>query len=262
MSVALALGAPNSAIDTGKITEVAPDFGAGFTGWNRLPDLTARARRPTGSTSGAGVLRQVGYQNTLTPDGNPSGHKTGYGDEPATGTLKVLGKDQLNGGFVWGKAIASYMNDANDGVDLARQLSAETVCRSAGSRTSNHVWSENWTSTTGFSIPRNNTDGPVAATAFRRGSYGNVNLYTPCRTSSPGWSSSGEPSRAEGRRLGHRLPPGLDQGHVLIRFRRRHAAAGETKMLFKAHLPILIAHRDVAAQSVAGARCARSSTSA
>jgi len=180
-AIAFALEAPNSALDTGRISEVSPDFGAGFTGWNRLPDLTAswRTAGDWGHFKASGILRQVGYQNRLTPDNNPSGHETGYGVN-LTGTLNVLGKDRINAGFVYGKAIASYMNDG--GVDLApgEGLKAETVQTIGWLAYYNHVWSDKWTSTIGYSQHiQDNTDGQTA-TAFRRGSYGNVNLlYTP-----------------------------------------------------------------------------------
>lgn len=185
MGIAFTLEAPNSALDTGKISEISPDFGAGFTGWNRLPDLTGSFRYGAdwGHVKAAGILRQVGYQNTLTPDGNPSGTKTGYGLN-LTGTLKVLGKDQLNAGFVWGKAIASYMNDG--GVDLAPgpirigATTAEAVQSIGWLAYYNHVWAENWTSTVGFSQHMQDNTAGQTATAFKRGSYGNLNLlYTP-----------------------------------------------------------------------------------
>ncbi len=185
MGIVVSLEAPNSAIDTGKISDISPDFGAGFTGWNRLPDLTASWRMDGdwGHVKAAGILRQVGYQNTLTPDGNPSGHKTGYGLN-LTGGLNVFGKDRINLGVVWGKAIASYMNDG--GVDLAPgPIRLGTPRPKQCSRIGwlayyNHVWAESWTSTIGFSQHiQDNTDGQTA-TAFRRGSYGNLNLlYTP-----------------------------------------------------------------------------------
>ncbi|MBE2242933.1 MAG: hypothetical protein IAE86_09270 [Burkholderiaceae bacterium] len=180
-SIAFALEAPNSALDTGKISDISPDFGAGFTGWNRLPDLTAswRTSGDWGHFKASGILRQVGYQNTLTPDNNPSGHETGYGLN-LTGTLNVFGKDRINAGFVWGKAIASYMNDG--GVDLApgQGLQAETVQTIGWLAYYNHVWAPNWTSTIGYSQHiQDNTDGQTA-TAFKRGSYANANLlYTP-----------------------------------------------------------------------------------
>ena len=183
MSVAFSLEAPNSALDTGKISDIAPEFGAGFVGWNRLPDLTGSWRMDGdwGHVRVAGILRQVGYQNTLTPDNNPSGHKTGYGLNLA-GAFKVLGTDQINIQLVAGEAIASYMNDG--GVDLApgQGLRAETVPSLGWLAYYNHAWSDKWSSTIGFSQhQQNNTDGQTG-TAFRRGSYGNVNLlYTPAK---------------------------------------------------------------------------------
>ena len=111
----------------------------------------------------------------------PVGHKTGYGLN-LTGALKVFGKDQLNAGFVWGKAIASYMNDG--GVDLAPGHGGAAVprrCnRSAGWPTTTMSGPTNWSSTIGFSQHMQDNTAGQTATAFRRGSYGNVNLlYTP-----------------------------------------------------------------------------------
>ncbi len=183
MSLAFSLEAPNSALDTGKISDIAPEFGAGFTGWNRLPDATAawRMDRDWGHLRAAAILRQVGYQNTLTPNGNPSGHKTGYGLN-FTGAFNLLGKDSLTWQFAAGQAIASYMNDG--GVDLApgQGLRAETVPSIGWLAYYNHAWSDKWSSTVGFSQhQQKNTDGQTG-TAFRRGSYGNVNLlYTPAK---------------------------------------------------------------------------------
>lgn len=181
MGLAFTLEAPNSALDTGKISAVSPDFGAGFTGWNRLPDLTGSFRYDAdwGHLRAAGILREVGYQNTLTPGNNPSGHKAGYGLN-LTGSLKAFGKDRITAGFAWGKAIASYMNDG--GVDLAPGpgLHAETVQSIGWLAYYNHVWAENWTSAFGFSQHIQDNTAGQTATAFKRGSYGNVNLlYTP-----------------------------------------------------------------------------------
>jgi hypothetical protein len=188
MGIAFTLEAPNSALDTGKLSEISPDFGAGFAGWNRLPDLTAswRMDRDWGHLKAAGILRQVGFQNTLTPDGNPSGTKTGYGLN-LTGTLKLFGKDQFNGGLVWGEAIASYMNDG--GVDLAPGvgLRAETVRSLGWMAYYSHWWSDQWSSTVGFSQHKQDNTAGQTGTAFRTGSYGNLNvLYYPAKNVTTG----------------------------------------------------------------------------
>jgi hypothetical protein len=185
MGIAFSLEAPNSALDTGKLSEISPDFAAGITAWNRLPDLTGSFRYDAdwGHVKAAGILRQVGYQQTLTASGDPSGTKTGYGLN-LTGSLKVLGKDRLVGGVVWGKAIASYMNDG--GVDLAPgpivigSTTAEAVQSVGWLAYYNHVWADNWSSAIGFSQHMQDNTAGQTATAFKRGSYGNVNLlYTP-----------------------------------------------------------------------------------
>jgi len=192
MGLSFSLEAPNSALDTGKISEISPDFGAGFSGWNRLPDLTAAWRMDGdwGHVKVAGILRQVGYQNTLTSNGDPSGHKTGYGLN-LTGALKVFGKSQLNGGLVWGKAIASYMNDG--GVDLAPgpirlgDTNAEAVQSFGWLAYYNHWWTDQWSSTIGFSQHQQDNTAGQTATAFKRGSYGNLNvLYYPWKNITTG----------------------------------------------------------------------------
>ena len=170
----------------------APELADSLTGWNRLPDLTAAWRMDGdwGHVKAAGLLRQVGYQSTLTPDGNPSGTKTGYGLN-LTGALKLFGKSQLNGGLVWGKAIASYMNDG--GVDLAPGpivlggTSAETVQSLGWLAYYNHWWTDQWSSTIGFSQHQQDNTAGQSATAFRRGSYGNLNvLYYPTKNVTTG----------------------------------------------------------------------------
>ncbi len=192
MGLSFSLEAPNSALDTGKISDISPDFGAGFRGWNRLPDLTAAWRLDSdwGHVKVAGILRQVGYQNELTSDGDPSGHKTGYGLN-LTGALKVFGKSQLNGGLVWGKAIASYMNDG--GVDLAPgpirlgDTNAEAVQSFGWLAYYNHWWTDQWSSTIGFSQHQQDNTAGQTDTAFKRGSYGNLNvLYYPWKNVTTG----------------------------------------------------------------------------
>ena len=61
----------------------------------------------------AGTLRQVGWHNVNSPDGEPSGRKPGYGINVA-GVVKVLGTDQINWQVVTGTAIATYMNDGGE----------------------------------------------------------------------------------------------------------------------------------------------------
>jgi hypothetical protein len=180
MKVALTLEAPNSIIDTGKLTDIDPSLGSGITSRNRLPDAVAsfRYERDWGHVKAAGLLRQVGFQNANNIDGEPSNTLTGYGLN-LSGTVKVTKQGQVNWQVVGGKAIASYMNDG--GIDLAPNASfrAETVRTLAYLLYYNHAWDDKWTSSLGYSQHKqNNTDGQ-SGTAFRRGSYASANvLYT------------------------------------------------------------------------------------
>ena len=177
MTVTVSLEAPNSLIDTGKVTDVDPALGAGIAGRNRLPDLVGAIKYEGGwgHVRAATIVRRVGFHNTASADGEPANEKTGYGLN-LSGTWKVFGFGQLNWQAVTGKAIASYMNDG--GIDLAPNagLQAEAV-RSQGYLVYyNHNWSDKWTSAIGFSQHKqSNTDGQFG-TAFRRGSYGSLNV--------------------------------------------------------------------------------------
>jgi hypothetical protein len=179
MTVAVSLEAPSSAIDTGKVTDIDPALGAGITSKNRWPDVVAsfRVDRDWGHVKLAGILREVGFHNSASADGSPANEKTGYGLN-LSGTVKLLGKDQLNWQVVFGEAIASYMNDG--GIDLAPDaaLRAEAVHTVGYLLYYNHSWNDQWTSALGFSQHKqSNTDGQLGS-AFRVGSYGSVNaLY-------------------------------------------------------------------------------------
>jgi hypothetical protein len=187
MTVALTLEAPSSVIDTGKVTDVDPSLG-GLTGRNRLPDavVSFKLERDWGHVRAAGILRQVGFHNPNSADGEPAGQKPGYGLN-VSGTWKLFGKDQLNWQAVGGYAIASYMNDG--GIDLAPNAShqAETVRSLGWLLYYNHAWSDKWTSALGYSEHRqDNTEGQLGS-AFRRGSYGSVNaLYALTRNVTSG----------------------------------------------------------------------------
>jgi hypothetical protein len=182
MTWAFSLEAPNSVLDTGKLTAVDPALGAGIAGRNRLPDLIGSFRldRDWGHLRAAAILRQVGFHNTASADGNPSGEKPGYGLN-VSGTLKAFGNDRISWQLAGGTAIASYMNDG--GTDLApnAQLRAEAVQSLGWFVYYNHAWSDKWTSAAGYSQhTQDNTDGQFG-NAFHRGSYGSSMRCTRCR---------------------------------------------------------------------------------
>jgi hypothetical protein len=183
MKVALSLEAPNSVLDTGKLSQVDPSFGLGVQPWNQLPDAVGSFRfdQDWGHVRAAAIVRQVGYQFPNTPQGNPSGHQTGWGLN-LSGAYKLFGNDSITAQAAYGHAIASYVNDG--GVDLAPggNLRAETVPSTAWLIYYNHAWNDKWTSAVGYSEHRQSNTAGQLGNAFQRGSYASTNLlYTPMK---------------------------------------------------------------------------------
>jgi hypothetical protein len=173
----VSLEAPNSVIDTGKLSQVDPALGSGVTPHNRLPDLVGslRVEREWGHVKAAAILREVGFQTSTTASGNPSNAKTGYGLN-VSGTLKLFGPDTLSWGLAGGKAIASYMNDG--GTDLApdASLRAQAVSSLGWFLYYGHAWDARLTSTIGYSQHRQDNTAGQAGNALHAGSYASANL--------------------------------------------------------------------------------------
>jgi hypothetical protein len=181
MKVAFSLEAPNSAIDTGKVTAVDPALGlVGKTYW---PDFVGKFSldQDWGQFQVAAILREVGYESSATLNGNPSGTRTGWGVN-ANGQFKIGAKDRIMGQIVYGHAIASYMNDG--GVDLApnSSFSAETVPSYGGMLYFDHYWSEQLSSSVGVSMHHQDNTGGQLPNAFRQGTYASTNvLWYPAK---------------------------------------------------------------------------------
>jgi len=174
---AISLEAPNSVIDTGKLSQVDPALGAGVTARNRLPDLVGSYRwdRDWGHVKAAAIARRVGFQTSTTASGNPSNEKAGYGLN-LSGVLKLSARDTVSWGLAGGKAIASYMNDG--GTDLAPDASfrAQAVTSLGTSLYYAHAWNAALTSSIGYSQHRQDNTGGQAGNAFQSGSYASANL--------------------------------------------------------------------------------------
>lgn len=179
-SVAVALEAPGSAVDEGKLRIVAPELST--DGWNGYPDLTFQARRTGGwgHVQVAGILRAVGYEVTNQPGRNSSGHEMGGGLNVSS-TIKVFAKDTINLQLAGGYGIANYLNDG--GTDIAPDnqtpggiSGAETVPLIAWLAYYNRTWSDKLTSSIGISEARQFTIGGQADNAFATAHYANLNL--------------------------------------------------------------------------------------
>jgi hypothetical protein len=181
MKVAISLEAPNSAIDTGKVTAIDPALGlVGKTYW---PDFVARwsLDRDWGQFQIAALLREVGYESAATANANPSGTRTGWGVN-VNGQYKIGSTDRIMAQLVIGHAIASYMNDG--GVDLApnSSLNAETVPSYGGMLYYDHYWNEKFSSSIGVSMHHQDNTGGQLPNAYRQGTYASTNvLWYPAK---------------------------------------------------------------------------------
>jgi hypothetical protein len=181
MKVAFSLEAPNSAIDTGKVTAIDPALGlVGKTYW---PDLVGKFSidQDWGQFQVAAILREVGYESSSTASANPSGTKTGWGVN-VNGQFKTGPQDRIMAQLVYGHAIASYMNDG--GVDLApnSSIKAETVPSYGGMLYFDHYWNESFSSSIGVSMHHQDNLGGQLPNAFRQGTYASTNvLWYPAK---------------------------------------------------------------------------------
>ena len=184
LKVAFSLEAPNSAIDTGKVAVADPALGASIAGRSRYPDLAASVRidRERGHFQAAAILRSVGFETRGAPNSEPSGDETGYGLN-LSGHWNTAGKNRVVGQIVYGRGIASYMNDG--GADLAPDAAfqAEAVKSVGWFAYYDHYWNEQWSSSAGYSEHRQTNTGGQLPDAFKRGSYASVNLlYSPFKS--------------------------------------------------------------------------------
>jgi len=176
MKLAFSLEAPNAAIDTGKVSAIDPNL-LGLVGKTYFPDFVAKFSmdQDWGQFQVAALLREVGYESSLTASGSPSGTKTGWGLN-ANGQFKIGAQDRIMGQIVYGHAIASYMNDG--GVDLAPNsaFKAETVPSYGGMIYFDHYWSEQLASSIGVSMHHQDNTGGQLPNAFRQGTYLSTNI--------------------------------------------------------------------------------------
>jgi hypothetical protein len=184
---AIAIEKPGNDIDPGTLRTVDPAFASGaatLQNDEKLPDLTAHYRRNEkwGHVQLAGILRRVGYDTLGTADNAPKGREIGWGFA-LTGTRKIseYGKIILSG--LYGRGIASYMNDggtdlAPDGTAAFPQASAVPLFGLTGYY--EHAWSEHWNSNIGYSRTQVENRSLQTGSAFHLGEYASANLlYLP-----------------------------------------------------------------------------------
>lgn len=189
-SFAVALENPSNDIDSGQYRQVE-DF-PGVQGDQEWPDLTAQYRmnRDWGHVQLAGILRWIGAE-VVDSDTNQvvyDDSDTGWGLDLTT-VVKVLERDAIRAGIVFGEGIASYMNDGGMdagpdrglvGGELPGGTQVEAVELTGVSLYYDHWWNDRWSSSAGYSFTEvDNTAGQTGDT-FEKGSYASANLlYYP-----------------------------------------------------------------------------------
>jgi hypothetical protein len=191
---AVAIEKPGNDIDAGQIREFDPALGAAIRNDEKIPDFTAHYRYngDWGHVQLAGILRRVGYETLDTANYVPKGHQTGWGVN-LTSNLKVFSKDVIHLGGVYGKGIASYMNDGGTDLGPAGQvviqpdgslagLSAQVVPLYGLTAYYDHYWSDTLSSSIGWSQTKVDNLTFQSADAFNFGQYASVNLlWTPAK---------------------------------------------------------------------------------
>ncbi len=186
-TAAVALEHPSDDIDPGNIRLIDENVASNIQGNEELPDLTAAIRYggDWGHVRLAGILRRIGYDTKGTEDNEPDGQETGWGINATTAVKLGLATPRL--GIVYGRGIATYMNDG--GMDLAPSVStifeppsvilvpeAEAVKLLGVSAYVDFQWSKHWSSSAGYSFTKVDNTNFQDATAFHKGEYASVNL--------------------------------------------------------------------------------------
>ncbi len=196
-NVAVALENPSDDIDPGSIRLVSPEVADGLRPNEELPDFTAAIRYggEWGHVRLGGLARKIGYDTVGTVDNEPQGSEFGWGLN-LTGSAK-FGLATFRGGVVYGEGIASYMNDG--GMDLAPAaalgpvppifppppisgtlISAEAVPLLGVSAYVDLQWTDELTSSVGYSFTEVDNTNFQDPTAFHKGEYASANLlYQP-----------------------------------------------------------------------------------
>ncbi len=179
IDLAFALESPASSLDSGKLSEVIDPALLNVQGKTELPDVTAHARidRDWGHAQAAFILRKVGWENTVSAGGEPSGTETGYGIN-LSGSYKVSKQGTIKAQLAYGEAIASYFNDG--GIDIAPGdtvgSGAETLEILGWLLFYDHSWNDKWSSSIGWAQTDQDTTNGQNDNAFKGNQYGVVNI--------------------------------------------------------------------------------------
>ena len=182
----IAVERPGNDIDSGNLRLIEGFEDVQVQNDEALPDQTAQYRYggDWGHVQVAGILRKVGFEVRETPaDRWSSGSETGWGVNVGS-AINTFGQDKILLQVVYGEGIASYMNDG--GMDLAptatfddtavTDVQAEAVQLTGIVAYYDHYWSDQWSSSIGYSYTEVDNTNFQAADTFNKGEYASVNL--------------------------------------------------------------------------------------
>jgi hypothetical protein len=187
-NLSIAIENPGNDIDSGHFNEV-PDF-PGAQNQEEIPDITAQYRftGDWGKFQIGAIARKIGVEilgDTLPGPGVDHGvvfedSDTGYGLDLTT-VLNFGQRDALRAGVVYGEGIASYMNDGGMdagpiGLPGTPNNGIEAVPMTGVSVYFDHYWSDEWSTSFGYSYNEvDNTAGQTPDT-YKKGEYASFNL--------------------------------------------------------------------------------------
>lgn len=191
--VTIALERPGASGDGGiyrdriELSDIRPHF--------PLPDLSAEARlaRHWGYVELAGIIRRIEWDDLVEDTFDLSGDAWGWGLN-LTSNLKLTKRDVLRLGFVYGKAVENYMNDApadigvrNNFDDPRRPVVGEALPVFGMTAFLDHSWGARYSSSIGYSRVDIDNSSEQAPEAFRTGQYAVANfLWYPAKNVTTG----------------------------------------------------------------------------
>jgi hypothetical protein len=186
--VTIALERPGASGDQGtyagriELQNIRPRF--------NFPDLSGNARieRDWGYVQLAGILRKIGWVDTSTNTPNFGGSVVGWGVN-VTSNLNLSKKNLAKLALVYGNGIENYMNDAPVDVGIANnppgsRLPIKAVALPVLGIVSflDHTWSEQFTSSVGYSMVDIRNANAQLPSDYHQGHYAIANLlYHPTK---------------------------------------------------------------------------------
>ncbi len=175
VKVALALEVPGEGIDEGHAVEVDPTLAV--LPKSHYPDITGQVRVDGlwGHAQLAGVARWVGFDNPPGINAAPYGNLFGTGVN-FTAAIKTVGNDAIKGQVAYGKPIAAYSNDCCVDLAPAGNGHAATLPLFNWLVYYDHWWSNQWSSSIGFSQNHQTNSAGQLGSAEHIGNYASANL--------------------------------------------------------------------------------------